>query len=58
MISDMIFMVSFSLFMVLSLDSVSTVMRSLWKSSTLISIYIFVLIFFNAVLGWNLMNRF
>lgn len=57
-ISNMIFMVSFSLFMVLSLDSVSTVMRSLWKSSTLISIYIFVLIFFNAVLGWNLMKRF
>lgn len=57
-ISKMVFLISFALPLVVSLESVATALRSLWKTSTLCLLYISVLIFFNALLGWNLMNRF
>lgn len=57
-LSSMIFLSGWVLPLFLTLDSASTVLRSLWKTSTLILIYVFVLIFFNAVLGWNLLKRF
>ena len=58
LISKMVFTGSFLLGFVISLDSVSTALRSLWMTGNLILIYIFILIFFNTVLGWNLMHRF
>lgn len=56
--ADMIFLISFVLSMVISLSSVANTMRSLWETQTLTVIYLFMLLFFNAVLGFNLMKRF